>query len=71
MTLDAIKYWLCNNSKELVWIFFFLAEGLYSMVIGAFLQKQAGYLPSASSACGTYVTFPVLGLEVLLYHLST
>lgn len=51
--------------------FFFFAEGLYSMVIGAFLQKQAGYLPSASSACGTYVTFPVLGLEVLLYHLST
>lgn len=50
--------------------FFFFAEGLYSMVIGAFLQKQADYLPSASSACGTYVTFPVLGLEALSpFHL--
>lgn len=41
------------------------------MAVRAFLQKKASYLPSASSACGIYVTFPVLGLEVLVYHFST
>lgn len=68
ITLDTIKYWIYNTSKDWIWLVF--AKGLYCVVFRAFLQKQAVYLPSASSVCETYVTFPVLDLEVLLYHLS-
>lgn len=66
ITLDPIKYWIYNTWKDWVWQVF--AKALYCMVLRAFLQKQAVYLPSASTVCGTWVT--VLYLEVLPCYLS-